>query len=93
MSAAELAEVDIMAGESIEINDLIKEILENRGVPRNIKLSLEDSINTINNLESEDEKISCIISVLDDASNDPNLSSFARTQIWNMVSVLEEMKK
>jgi uncharacterized protein (UPF0147 family) len=82
-----------MSGETIEINDLIKEILDNRGVPRNIKLSLEDSINTINNLESEDEKISCIISVLDDASNDPNLSSYARTQIWNMVSVLEEMKK
>ena len=81
-----------MPGETVEINDLIK-ILENRGVPRNIKLSLEDSINTINNLESEDEKISCIISVLDDASNDPNLSSYARTQIWNMVSVLEEMKK
>ena len=82
-----------MAGETIEINDLIREIMENRGVPRNIKLSLEDSINTINDLESEDEKISCIISVLDDASNDPNLSSYARTQIWNMVSVLEEMKK
>ena len=88
-----MAEVGCMAGETIEINDLIKEIMENRGVPRNIKLSLEDSINTINNLESEDEKISCIISVLDDASNDPNLSSYARTQIWNMVSVLEEMKK
>ena len=79
--------------EENEINGLIKEIMENRGVPRNIKLSLEDSINTINNLESEGEKISCIISVLDDASNDPNLSSYARTQIWNMVSVLEEMKR
>ena len=82
-----------MPGESMQISELIREIMENRGVPRNIKLSLEDSINTINNLESEDEKISCIISVLDDASNDPNLTSFARTQIWNMVSVLEEMKR
>ncbi len=76
-----------------DINDLIKEILENRGIPRNVKSTLEESIEMINCMETDEEKISCIISILDDASVDPNLTSFARTQIWNVVSLLEEMKK
>ena len=79
--------------ESQEITSLLQDIMEDRGVPRNIKASLEESVTILNGTGSEDEKIASILSVLDDASGDPNLSFHARTKIWNMVSVLESEKQ
>ena len=76
-----------------EINDLLEDILNDRGVPRNIKTSIEESIKILNSKDPDEQKIATIISILDEASNDPNLSPHARTKIWNMVSVLESMKK
>lgn len=79
--------------ESQEITSLLQDIMEDRGVPRNIKASLEESVVILNGKDSEEEKIASIISILDDASGDPNLSFHARTKIWNMVSVLESFKQ
>ena len=79
--------------ESSDISNLLQDIMDDRGVPRNIKASLEESVGILNGKDSEDEKIASIISILDDASEDPNLSFHARTKIWNMVSVLESFKQ
>jgi uncharacterized protein (UPF0147 family) len=76
-----------------EVTGLLQEIIEDRGVPRNIKASLEESVSILNGRDSEEEKIASIISILDDASGDPNLSFHTRTKIWNMVSVLESIKQ
>jgi len=76
-----------------EINDLLEDILNDRGVPRNIKASIEESIKILKGKDPDEQKIATIISILDEASNDPNLSPHARTKIWNMVSVLESIKK
>jgi uncharacterized protein (UPF0147 family) len=76
-----------------EVSDLLQEILDDRGVPRNIKASLEESISILNGEDSEEEKVATIISILDEASGDPNLSFHTRTKIWNMVSVLESIKR
>lgn len=76
-----------------EINDLLEDILNDRGVPRNIKASIEESIKILKGKDPDEQKVATIISILDEASNDPNLSPHARTKIWNMVSVLESMKK
>jgi len=80
-----------MAG--FEINTMLQDIMDDRGVPRNIKASLEESISILNGSDSEEEKVASVISVLDDASADPNLSFHARTKIWNMVSMLESVKQ
>ncbi|MBL7160346.1 MAG: UPF0147 family protein [Candidatus Aenigmarchaeota archaeon] len=73
---------------------LIEGLIEDRGVPQRIKSTLEESLEMLNSGSSPNEKISHIISVLDDASSNPNLSMGARTHIWNIVSSLEgEMAK
>lgn len=79
--------------ESSDINTMLQDILEDRGVPRNIKASLEESISILKGGDSQEEKVASIISVLDDASGDPNLSFHSRTKIWNMVSMLESVKQ
>jgi uncharacterized protein (UPF0147 family) len=77
---------------SVRINDLLQEIMGDRGVPRNIKSSIEESIGIMGGTESEEEKIASVISILDEASADPNITLHTRTRIWNMVSVLESIK-
>jgi len=76
-----------------EISGLFEEIIEDRGVPKNIKNSLNDSLSILNGKASNEEKIASIVSILDDASNDPNLSMHTRTHIWNIVSVLEGLQQ
>ena len=74
--------------------ELIEDIMNDRGVPRNVKSSLDESIKFIKtDNESDGVKISTLISILDDASNDTNISLYARTKIWDVVSKLEEMSK
>jgi uncharacterized protein (UPF0147 family) len=77
----------------VEIVNLLGEIIEDRGVPRNIKNSISESLCILNGTSSNEEKIASVISILDDASNDPNLSMHTRTHIWNIVSVLEGLQR
>ncbi|NIP40918.1 MAG: hypothetical protein GTN39_05365 [Candidatus Aenigmarchaeota archaeon] len=73
---------------------LLEEILNDRGVPRNIKNSIEEAIQEMKaEEESENVKISTLVSVLDEASNDPNISLYARTKIWDVVSKLEDLNR
>lgn len=69
-----------------EIIDLLKELLNQR-LSRKVKESIEESINIINS-DTED-KIGKVISIFDKISNDPNLESHIRTEIWNIISLLE----
>jgi len=74
-----------------EIVALLEEVMNDRGVPRNIKSSLDESICILNGCGPEEEKLAHVTSILDDASTDPNVSAHTRTRIWNVVSVLEEL--
>lgn len=74
--------------------ELLEKILNDRGVPRNIKKSIEESIDGMKDPEESDTvKLSTLISILDEASSDPNISVYARTKMWNVVSKLEELNK
>jgi uncharacterized protein (UPF0147 family) len=74
--------------------ELLEDIMNDRGVPRNIKTCIVESIRSIKSEnESDMVKISTLISMLDEASSDPNLSFYARTKIWDVVSKLEELSK
>ena len=74
-----------------QIMDMLQGIMKDRGVPKNIKTSIEESLGILNGNKPEGEKLSYIISVLDEASNDPNISVHARTMVWSTISFLECM--
>ncbi|RLJ01340.1 MAG: hypothetical protein DRP11_04545 [Candidatus Aenigmatarchaeota archaeon] len=69
---------------------MLEHICGDRTVPKNIRASCEECINI---LKKEDEetsvKVSTCVAILDEASNDPNIPMYARTQIWNCVTLLE----
>jgi uncharacterized protein (UPF0147 family) len=75
-----------------EIATVIEDILEDRSIPRNIKCCLKDSLDMLRLQSTPEEKISSIVSALDEASADPNVPMHARTIIWNAISVLEGIK-
>ena len=72
-----------------ELSAVMQDILANRGLPRSLRETIESQLRAT----AEESKLPVLISVLDEASANPNLSPFARTQIWSMLSTLEGMKR
>jgi len=66
--------------------------LEEDGVPRNIKKLINDVIFCLNDEAIEvSTRVSKALSIIDEITNDINLSSHTRTQFWNITSLLEGM--
>lgn len=76
-----------------EVSEILKHIAENSSVPSNIRRAADES-NTILKNKEEDEalKVSAVILILDEVSNDPNIPIHARTLIWEVLSKLESIK-
>lgn len=76
------------------IFDLLEQIINDRTVPKNIRAAAQESKNVLNDGKEADEvKISTAIHILDDIINDPNMPMYTRTQIWNIVSMLESKRR
>ncbi|MCQ2737623.1 MAG: UPF0147 family protein [archaeon] len=73
-----------------EVSEILKHIMENPTVPRNIRRAADESFTTLND-EEEDPTVraSAVIIKLDEISNDPNIPIHARTLIWEILSKLE----
>jgi len=72
--------------------EILDRIINDRSVPRNIREAVERAKNALNGKEEEELKINTAIVTLDEISNDPNMPLYTRTQIWNAVSLLEQIK-
>lgn len=70
---------------------ILDAIINDRTVPKNIKSVIQNSKSMLTSKEGNAElKISSMINDLDSVINDPNMPLYTRTQIWNLVSLLEE---
>ena len=72
----------------------LKQIATNPSTPKNIRKNIAD---IIEELKSDEYSISVraanTISLLDDVTQDPNLPSYVRTQLWQAVSKLESIRE
>lgn len=76
------------------ITRLLEEIDNDRSVPKNIRTVVEEAIRHLNDQKNDmPVRINSAISLLDEVSNDPNIPVYSRTQIWNIVSMLEVMNE
>lgn len=75
------------------IVEILGQIVEDRTVPRNIREVVERSSAALDGKGSRELKISTAVSLLDEIINDPNMPMYTRTQIWNIVSMLEQARK
>ena len=77
-----------------DISELIKQVSEDKTVPRNIREKCLEAITILKDEKNPvDIRINTVISYLDEMSNDPNIPMYTRTQIWNIVSLLESKQK
>lgn len=73
-----------------EITKLLEELVDYSRIPRSIRERLQESLEFLKGTQPMEEKVSMVASILDDAANDPNVSSSARTYIWSVMSMLEQ---
>lgn len=69
--------------------EALEELKEDTTVQRNIKTKISNIIETLNQEEELSIRINKALDELDEISNDNNLHSYTRTQVWNIVSMLE----
>ncbi len=76
------------------IKQQIDMLLNDNSVPRNVKTALSDARRALDQPEAGySVRSSAATYKIDEISNDINLPPYARTVIWNMLSLLEEIKE
>ena len=75
------------------VSGMLEAIINDRTVPKNIRAAAEEAKTALDETAAVELKISTAISTLDDIINDPNMPMYTRTQIWNIVSILEQMRR
>ncbi|MBL7056205.1 UPF0147 family protein [Candidatus Woesearchaeota archaeon] len=80
-------------GEEISsVIDLLDELKEDSTVPKNVRVKIDGMISNLNGDVETQIKVSKVLSELEVISEDVNLQSYTRTQIWDIVSLLEKVK-
>ncbi|MDR3291419.1 MAG: UPF0147 family protein [Methanobrevibacter sp.] len=76
-----------------DVSEILKHIMENTTVPRNIRRAADESNKILNNDDKDlTVRVSEVILTLDNISNDPNIPVHARTLVWEILSKLESIK-
>ena len=75
----------------LEITNILHQIETDCTMPKHTRSRVKEAINHLNGEKDLGLKIDKITQHLDEIANDPNLPNYARTQIWNMISVLESL--
>ncbi len=75
------------------IETALDELKDDVTVPKNVRLKIEKVIGTLNGKTEMQIKISKALHELEEIADDVNLQSYTRTQVWNVISVLEKIKK
>ena len=69
----------------------LNEIKEDATVPRNVRMKIEYVVNTLKEDTELSIKVNKVLNELDEIANDVNLQAYTRTQIWNIMSMLEKL--
>ena len=76
-----------------EVVGLIDGLLSDPSVPKNIKRALEEAKERLLSDEELSVKVSAAVYSIESVSEDVNMPSHARMQMWSIISALETMKK
>lgn len=76
-----------------DVSDLMQEVIDDRGVPRNIRTVVEQAMEKATKKKATSMDLSSAIYLLDDISNDINMPYHTRTDIWEIISKLEAVKE
>ena len=69
--------------------EALNELKEDNTVPKNIKAKFENMISLLQEDTEDSIKISRVMHEIEDITEDSNMQPYTRTQIFNVVSLLE----
>lgn len=72
---------------------ILQRVAEDTGVPRNIRRAATESMKILRDQSlTPGLRAANAVSILEEVSQDPNMPLFARTAIWQAISLLEQVK-
>jgi len=74
------------------INSLF-ELEEDITIPRNIKKTIQEIIHALNDDSKISIKVNKALDELEKITDDVNIQSYTRTQLWNIISLLEKVQE
>lgn len=85
---------DVKNEESImKAVEILNFVISDMTTPRNIRNDIKEVINSLSKKSTTPGiRAAAAISVLDEISQDPNLSTISRTRIWSSLTLLEDVK-
>ena len=72
-----------------EIVEVLQDVLNDDTVPKNVKARIEGAIGELKNNEDHNIAIHKALNELDELADNSNIEPYTRSQIWNIVSLLE----
>ena len=76
----------------IEVIDALNELKDDNTVPKNVKARLENMIVVLQEKTEASIRVSRVMHEIEEIAEDANMQPFTRTQIFNVVSLLEMVK-
>lgn len=73
------------------IIEVLGELCEENSVPKNVKAKFQEIVSYLNESNETSIKVNKALHSLDEIGDDTNLQPYIRTQIWNLVSMLEKV--
>ncbi len=75
-----------------EIVDALSEISEDNTVPKNVKAKIDAVVKILNDDSIElSVRVNKALNEFEEIADDSNTQAYTRTQIWNIVSLLEKL--
>jgi hypothetical protein len=73
--------------------EILQAVSEDTTTPRNIRRAAKNAMDSLQDKSlSHAVRAANAIGILDEISQDPNMPPYTRTRVWNVVSVLENIK-
>ena len=80
-----------MENEIYEVLEMLDMLENGEGIPKNVKAVLHSTKMLLEETSDLKIKVNKALHKLDEISDDPNIETFTRTQLWNLVSLLEKL--
>ena len=75
-----------------DVTEALAELCDDTSVPKNVKAKFQEMMRSLADPAQVSLKIDKALQELDAIGDDSNLQPYVRTQIWNLVSLLEKVQ-
>tara|TARA_Y100000310_G_C20558874_1_gene751999 strand:+ start:501 stop:749 length:249 start_codon:yes stop_codon:yes gene_type:complete len=74
-----------------DIIDTLSELQADQTIPKNTTIKIQEVIDILNSESEQSMKVNKAFNILEGVADNSNLPSYIRTQIWNIISMLEKV--